>query len=293
MTNGSTAAEQLADFLRSRRAALVPADLGVVTTGLRRVPGLRREELAELAGVSLTYYTRLEQGAASNPSTQVIDALARALRLDEVERAHLYHLAGSATPRPVRSRMRPGLATLLDAMPDVAAIALSPVQDIVGWNRLGHAVLASHLDPAAPTSDTPPNKVSMLFTDPATRALHRDWEFEARLAVASLRYVTGPLVTGHVNANGANGANDDIADLVSDLASSSADFARIWAQHPVESCSSGTKRFRHPLVGELDLTYDMLHLPQEDGHRLMLMHATPGSSHDDALRLLASTTLSG
>ncbi|GAB37680.1 MULTISPECIES: MmyB family transcriptional regulator [Gordonia] len=212
--------------------------------------------------------------------------MARALRLDEVERAHLYHLAGSATPPPVRARLRPGLATLLDAMPDVDAIALSPVQDIVGWNRLGHAVLASHLDPAAPTSETPPNKVSMLFTDPATRALHRDWEFEARLAVASLRYVTAPLVT-------TTSRTHDIDLLVADLASRSADFARIWAQHPVESCSSGTKRFRHRIVGDLDLTYEMLHLPEEDGHRLMLMHATPGSSHDDALRLLASTTLSG
>ena len=177
--------------------------------------------------------------------------------------------------------MRPGLATLLDAMPDVAAIALSPVQDIAGSNRRGHAVLASHRDPAAPTSSTPPNKVSMLFTDPTTRALHRDWEFEARLAVASMRYVTAPL---HIH---------DIDLLVPDLASRSADFARIWAAHPVEPCSSGTKRFRHPIVGDLDLTYDMLHLPQEDGHRLMLMHATPGSSHADALRLLASTTLSG
>ena len=126
----------------------------------------------------------------------------------------------------------------------------------------------------------------MLFTDPATRALHRDWEFEARLAVASLRYVTAPLVT-------TTSRTHDIDLLVADLASRSADFARIWAQHPVESCSSGTKRFRHRIVGDLDLTYEMLHLPEEDGHRLMLMHATPGSSHDDALRLLASTTLSG
>lgn len=280
MTNPTAGAELLAEFLRTRRAALTPAEHGVISTGHRRVPGLRREELADLAGVSVTYYTRLEQGTATHPSTQVIDALARALRLDEVERAHLYRLSGAAAPPPARRGLRPGLSTLLEAMGDVAAVALSPTQHIVGWNRLGHAVLAGHLDPAAPYGDQPPNKVWMLFTDPATRALHHEWEHEARLAVASLRYVTAAAQT-----------DDEIGRLADDLRAASPDFARLWDAHPVASCSSGIKRFDHPVVGVLELQYEMLHLPEEDGHRLMLMHPVPGSPNDDALRLLASTTL--
>ncbi|GAC68813.1 helix-turn-helix transcriptional regulator [Gordonia soli] len=273
--------EHLADFLRSRRAALSPDQLGVVSNGPRRVPGLRREELAELAGVSLTYYTRLEQGLATNPSPQVLDSIARALRLGDVERAHLHRLAGAVTAPAQRGPgLRAGLVTLLERMPDVAALALSPVQDVIGWNRLGHAVIAGHLPPAQPYGDEPPNKVSMLFTDPAARSLHREWEHEATLAVASLRYVTGPLGTEH-----------EIARLVGDLSVRSAEFARLWAEHPVDLCSNGTKKFHHPVVGALDLRYEMLHLPEEDGYRLMLMHAVPGSRDDDALRLLASTTL--
>ncbi len=283
MTNASLPVDQLADFLRSRRAVVTPNHLGMVTSGFRRVPGLRREELAELAGVSLTYYTRLEQGAATNPSPQVLDALARALRLDDTETSHLYRLAGTATPPTHRSRtLRPGLATLLDAMPDVAAMALSPTQHIVGWNRLGHAVFAGHLDPSAPYGPTPPNKVAMMFTDPETRALHRDWEHEAHLAVASLRFVVAPLA-----------AQPEAIALIDELSTASEDFMRIWAQHPVQACSSGIKYFHHPVVGALELRYEMLHLPEDDGYRLLLMHAVPGSADDDALRMLASATHPG
>ncbi len=277
--NDLTTAEQLGDFLRRRRSAVSPDDAGIVSHGARRVPGLRREEIADIAGVSLTYYTRLEQGLATNPSTQVLDAVARGLRLSGVDRAHLYRLAGT-TP-PVESRpVGQGLQTLLDRMPDVAAIALSPLQDIVAWNRLGHAVLADHLDPGAPYGATPPNKVELLFTDERARLLHREWEHEACLAVASLRYVSATF------------ADDPrLARLVGRLSLASTDFARLWAEHPVQLCSSGTKRFNHPQVGRLDLQYEVMHLPQDDGSRVLMMHALPGSPDDDALRLLASSTV--
>lgn len=274
-------ADELSGFLRNRRAAATPEGLGLATYGARRVPGLRREELAEAAGVSLTYYTRLEQGLATNPSTQVLDALSRALRLGEVERAHLFRIAGaSVAPEPVGIGLRPGLQCLLDAMPDVPAIALSAYEDVVGWNRLGHALLAGHLDPSAPYGDEPPNKLRMLFTDERARVLHRDWEHEASLAVASMRYQTGR-------------RPDDpaLARLVGELSVVSRDFADLWAQHPVERCTSGTKRYHHPVVGRLDLRYEVLHLPEDDGHRLLLHHAEPGSAADDTLRLLASRSV--
>jgi transcriptional regulator with XRE-family HTH domain len=277
--------QQLAEFLRSRRAAADTALLpGLVGLGPRRVPGLRREELAEAAGVSLTYYTRLEQGLATNPSTQVLDALARALGLDEAERAHLQRLASvndtKGKVRSGRTRLRPDLVTLLDAMPDIAAVALSPLQDIIAWNRLGHALLAPHLEPSAPYSAEPPNKVAMMFTDAHARSLHREWEAEATLAVASLRFVSA----GYV-------AEADLARLVGNLSVASEDFAQLWAAQPVALCTHGIKRYHHPVVGRLDLHFQVLHLPEDDGHRLLLHHAEPGSSHEAALRLLASTTI--
>lgn len=281
-TRGS-GGQQLAEFLRSRRAAADTALLpGLSGLGPRRVPGLRREELAEAAGVSLTYYTRLEQGLATNPSSQVLDALARALGLDEVERAHLQRLASAtdSRARSGRTGLRPEFVTLLDAMPDVAAVALSPLQDIVGWNRLGHALLAPHLDPAAPYGSAPPNKVAMMFTDAHARTLHREWEAEATLAVASLRYVSAVYV-----------ADDDLARLVGNLSVASDDFAQLWAAQPVALCTHGIKRYHHPVVGRLDLRFQILHLPEDDGHRLLLHHAGPGSSDEAALRLLASTTI--
>ena len=274
--------EQFADFLRTRRAALTPDAVGLASYGQRRVPGLRREELAEVAGISPTYYTRLEQGLAAHPSTQVLDALARALRLGEVERAHMFAIAGAPIAVADEAPIRPGLVAILERMPDVPAIVLSRRQDIVGWNRLGHALLAGHLDPAAAFSDAPPNKIGMLFTDPASRSLHREWEYEATLAVASLRYITGRFP-----------ADPDLAALVGELSVASTDFARLWAEHPVELCSSGVKKYHHPIVGRLDLTFEALHLPENDGSRMLLHTAVPGSSDDDALRLLASKTVTG
>lgn len=271
----------LSGFLRSRRAAVSADDLELPSYGSRRVPGLRREELAELAGVSLTYYTRLEQGLATNPSSQVLDAIARALRLDQDERSHLHRLAG-AEPDVRRSPEPPAasLTALLDRMPDVPAVMLSPVQDIIGWNRLGHALLAGHLDFSAPSRTPRPNKVEMIFTDAHSRSLHREWEYEATLAVASLRYV-----------NGRRAEDPALTDLVGGLSLCSNDFARIWADQPVQLCTRGVKRFHHPVVGRLDLTFEVFHAPENDGHRLLVHYAEPGSTDDAALKLLASSTL--
>lgn len=271
---------ELGEFLRSRRDRLTPDDVGVRTYGRRRVPGLRREELAQLAGVSVTYLTRLEQGQSTNASDAVVDALARALRLDPDERAHLFALARPAPVRRPRSprpeSASPGAEQLLHAMGDVPALLLGRVNDVLAWNRAGHRLLAGHLDPTAPSRPADrPNQFRLLFLDPHTRDLYADWRAEAALAVASLRYVA------------AHHADDRrLAELVGELSVRSPDFAALWAGHAVALCTSGTKRFRHPEVGAMDLDYEVLHLPDGNGQRILTHTAAPGSPSDAALRLL-------
>lgn len=270
----------LGEFLRSRRARLTPEDVGVVSYGARRVPGLRREELAQLAGVSVTYYTRLEQGQSANASDAVIEALARALRLTDDERAHLHDLA---RPRPGRRRRsaRPdtagrGVRQLIAAMTEVPALVLGRRTEVLAWNPLAHRLLGGHLDLDAP--DRPvdrPNLTRMLFLDPHTRDLHVRWDEEAVRAVAALRLVAG------------RHADDrELAELIGELSMKSAAFAALWSRHPVHTCVSGTKRLRHPVVGEFDLDFEMLHLPGDAGHRLMTYPAAAGSPAEAALRLL-------
>ncbi|BDH57540.1 helix-turn-helix domain-containing protein [Tsukamurella sp. PLM1] len=266
----------LGSYLRSRRAAVDADDLGLATYGRRRVPGLRREELADLAGVSVNYLTRLEQGAAGNPSDEVLSALARALRLSEVERLHLLELA-----HPSGERAAPidrdghgftGVRQLVDAM-DTPAVVLSRNQDVLAWNRLGNAVLAPHV-PHEDVHDPPPNKVRQTFLDPQVRSLYVDWEHEAELAVASLRWVAAQFPDDEA-------LRRLLGELVLDR-----DFARLWALQAVELCTSGLKQFRHPWVGRIDLCYQMLHLPESDGARMIAFSAAPGSPDDDALTLL-------
>lgn len=290
-----TSADQLGDrtavggdlgtFLRTRRAALRPGQVSLPTYGQRRVPGLRREELAELAGVSSTYYTRLEQGLATNASDQVLDAVARALRLSAVERAHLFELSRGARPAlrepDDEGLARKGLVRLLDSMADAPAILLGRRHDILAWNRLGHALLAPHLPFDAPDDLAQrPNKIGLLFLDPASRSLYREWEFEAELAVASLHYVAAQF-PGDVA----------LTRLIGELTVASRDFARIWAEHPVELCISGRKRYHHPEVGRIDLDYEVLHVPGDDGQRFLIHTAQPGSPDEAALRLLASRSI--
>jgi len=280
------AGSALGEFLRSRRARLTPATAGVVSYGARRVPGLRREELAQLAGVSATYYTRLEQGQSTNASESVIDAIARALNLDEDERTHLRDLA-----RPVRAtRSRPprpdvaraGTARLIAAMTDVPAVVMGRRNEVLAWNRLGHALLAGHYDLDAPIRPADrPNLTRMLFLDPHTRDLYARWDAEAARAVASLRLVAGR-----------NRDDRELADLLGELTLKSDDFAHLWTQHPVLNCMSGLKHFHHPEVGDFELEFEVLHLPDDSGHRIMTYTAIPGTASEAALQLLSTHTAS-
>lgn len=278
-----TGAGELGAFLRTRRARLTPDDVGITAYGARRVPGLRREELAQLAGVSATYYTRLEQGQSTNASEAVVDALARALGLDEDERSYLHDLARPSR-RPRRRRPRPEQARestrrLVDAMDTVPAVVLGRGNDVLAWNALGHALLAGHLDPDAPyrVSDRP-NLTRMLFLDPHTRELYRRWEDEASLAVASLRFVAAQFPDDR-----------ELAELIGELSMKSVEFAARWARRPVARCTRGVKALRHPMVGDLDVEFEVLHLPEADGQRLLAHVAEFGSPSDAALRLLRSS----
>ena len=241
---------------------------------------MRREELAQIAGISVNYYTRLEQGQSSNASDAIIEALARALDLDDDERRHLFELA-----RPVPARRKrvaraevavPGALALLGSMPSVPALLLGRRNDVLAWSPLGHALVAGHLaftDPDDPA--TRPNQMRLLFLDPHTRELHRDWADEAASAVASLRYVAGQYPDDRA-----------LAELVGELSMNSREFARLWAKHDVRLCSSGTKQLHHPQVGDLDLHYEVLHLPDSNGQRLLTYTAAVGSAAADALALL-------
>lgn len=274
---------ELGAFLRSRRDRITPDDVGVNSYGRRRVPGLRREELAQIAGVSVTYLTRLEQGQSQNASDSIIDALARALQLDADERAHLHALAHPAPRRrPLTSSepetAKPGAEQLLHSMADVPAVLLGRFNDVLAWNRAGHLLLAGHMAEDAPSRiEDRPNQLTSLFLDEHTRDLYVDWDDEAALAVASLRYVAAQF------------AHDRrLVELVGELTMNSNEFARLWAGHDIRLCTSGTKRFRHPEVGELDLRYEVLHLAEGNGQRILAHTAEPGSPSLAALRLLSS-----
>jgi transcriptional regulator with XRE-family HTH domain len=282
----ASAAGALGEFLRSRRARLSPEDAGIVSYGARRVPGLRREELAQLAGVSATYYARLEQGQSTNASETVIDAIARALDLDDDERTHLHDLARPARNkrrRPTRpDAARPSTVRLITAMADVPAVIMGRRTEVLSWNRLGHALLAGHYDFTAPTRPADrPNLTRMLFLDRHTHELYARWDEEAARAVASLR-----LVAGRYREDRA------LAELVGELTLKSDDFSALWSKHPVHNCLSGRKYFHHPEVGDFELEFEILHLPDDTGHRILTYTAIPGTPSEAALRLLAGHTAS-
>jgi transcriptional regulator with XRE-family HTH domain len=271
----------LADFLQTRRGRLTPEDVGLVNYGeRRRVPGLRREELAQLAGVSVSYYTRLEQGQSRNVSDEVLDAIARSLRLSDGERQHLRNLA-----RPARTSRRstrpeqvaPQLRTLVESLAETPALVLGRSTDVLAWNRLGHALLASHLDPTAPQRPADrPNMTRMVFLDPATRELYADWRLKSRSAVEHLRSVAGRFP-------------DDprLTALIGELSVHSKEFATLWAAHRVCPCPPIPREFRHPLVGSLSLWQQTLR-PMEDEEQLVIMlGAQPGSPSEAALHMLS------
>ncbi|GAA3269740.1 helix-turn-helix domain-containing protein [Paenarthrobacter aurescens] len=271
---------ELGDFLRVRRAALQPEDVGVLNYGIRRVPGLRREELAMLAGVSTTYYTRLEQGFSTNASEAVIEAIGRALNLSKDERLHLFNLA---RPEKVKRRLpakpdkvRPGTLTLIQSMPGTPAVVLGRRSEVLAWNALGHRLVAGHVDFEAPqVPASRPNMTRLLFLDHHTRELYARWPEEAGRAVASLRLVAGK-----------SADDQELASLVGELTLKSPEFAKLWARHPVENCMSGVKYLHHPEVGYLELNFEVLTPPDESGHRVLLYAAAPGSPSATTLALL-------
>ena len=281
--------EELGDFLRSRRSRLSPEDAGVRTYGeRRRVPGLRREELAQLAGVSVAYYTRLEQGLSKNASDGVLDAIARALRLDADETAHLNALAHppraaahtGTGPRPRQERVRPSVPTMLAALGDVPAILVGYRNDVLAWNPMGHALLFGHLPFDAPDrAETRPNTFRLVFCDPHMRELYADWKKKAQHAVADLRLISGRYP-----------GDPQLTSLIGELSVHSQEFARLWAVHPVRQCRATVRGFRHPLVGALTLNSEVMELVPDTGQRLFIYSAEPDSPSDAALRLLAGLT---
>ncbi|ONH58155.1 transcriptional regulator [Frankia sp. CcI49] len=267
-------------FLRDRRARVQPADVGLPGgPGPRRTRGLRREELAALAGVSVDYYTRIEQGRETAPSDAVLDALARVLRLDDHERAYLFTLADHAARRAPRqpvtpSRVvRPGLAQLLESVRTNPAFVLSQLNDILAANPEGLALLVG-ID-RWPVGRR--NLIRYVFLDPASRTVFVDWERIARNTVAHLRAVSA-----------ASSEPADLTALVEELSASSAEFAELWRTYDVRVKTGSEIRFRHPAVGEFSLRSEILG-PGPDGQRFVVYQAAPGSRDQDALVLLAMT----
>jgi len=267
-------------FLASRRARITPERAGLPNYGgHRRVPGLRREEVALLAGVSPDYYTRLERGNLGGVSAGVLDAIARALQLDEAERAHLSDLARAsnaparARRRPVAQRIRPGVQQLLDAMTDAPAFVRNGRLDVLTANRLGYALYAPVFDNSA----APPNLARFAFLDPRATDFYPEWEDAANTTVALL----------HTEA-GRDPYDRGLTDLVGELSTRSETFRARWAAHDVRLHLTGTKHLRHPVVGELELGFEAMPMPADPGLTLTAYSAEPGSPSQDALRLLAS-----
>lgn len=267
-------------FLTSRRARLTPDRAGLPSADeTRRVLGLRRAEVAELAGVSVQYYTRLERGNLAGVSDAVLGSIADALQLDESERAHLSDLSRAAgTRRSARRQTRvpalpPTIQVILDGMTTVPALVRNGGMDVLAANALGTALYsAAFANPARPV-----NLARFCFLDPAATSLYVDWQAFADANVALLRAEAGR-----------NPFDPGISDLIAELSTSSEAFRARWAAHEVRLHRRGTTRFHHPVVGDLDLTFDTLELPDHPGLTLKAYTAAPRSSSEDRLRLLAS-----
>lgn len=270
---------EIREFLASRRARIRPEEAGLAAGGHRRVPGLRRGEVATLAGVSIEYYTRLERGNLAGVSEGVLEALARALQLDDAERAHLFDLARAAGPgsrtrrRQQQQRIRPGVQLALDAITGAPALVSNGCLDILAMNQLGHALYSElYASPARP-----PNHARFVFLDDRARQFYVDWDRAANDTVATLR-----------TAAGRDPYDRALSDLVGELSTRSEEFRTRWAAHNVRLHYTGVKHFRHPVVGELHLLFEALELPADTGLSLYIFSAEPGTPSDDAIRLLAS-----
>ncbi|MFF3392554.1 helix-turn-helix transcriptional regulator [Streptomyces sp. NPDC002669] len=267
----------LGDFLRSRRALIQPEDVGLRAYGRRRVPGLRREEVAQLAGVSVDYYVRLEQGRGPSVSDAVLDSIARVLGLDETEHAYLRTVA---RPRPRTSapaasqRVRPGLRLVLDSLVAAPAFVLGRRMDVLAWNALGDALVGFSRMSAAER-----NMPRQVFLEPAARKLYPDWAAVAAETVAHLRLDAG-LRPG----------DRKLAALVGELSLRSEDFRRLWADHRVKAKTCGVKRLDHPVAGELVLPYETLGAAGDPDQSLVVYTPEPGSETARRIALLADGT---
>lgn len=264
----------LGRFLRARRELISPEDVDLPPGTRRRVAGLRREEVAMLAGVSADYYVRLEQGRERHPSAQVVDALARALGLDDDAVAHLHQLASPAVRRrraPRQERVSPNLLRLMAGWSHTPAVVLGRRLTVLAHNALGGALYAGHTYSA--------DLVRLVFLDPDAREFYPDWERAAANTVAGLRAGAGPDV-------------DDpaLVELVGELSLKSESFRRLWARHDIRRKTHETKRFHHRLVGELTLHYESLTVNSAPGQQLVVYQAEPGSPSEQALALLGSLT---
>ena len=269
------------DFLTLCRARLQIGQVALPGIGERRVPGLRREEVAALAGVSVHYYTRLERGDLTGASASVLEALARALQLNDAEREHLFNLAAAATPhtRPrsaagstPRSVPR-GVQQMLDAMTDAPAELRTYRRDVLAANSLGRALYS----PMYQTSTAVPNAARYTFLEASAREFFIDWDQTADAIVANLRVEAGR-----------NPRDRALSDLIGELVTRSDEFRIRWGAHHVRHHESGVKRLRHPLVGELELRFQVMQLPSKPGLGVLVHSAEPGSPSQDALRFLAS-----
>ncbi len=268
------------EFLASRRARITPEQAGLPNYGgARRVAGLRRAEVALLAGISPDYYTRLERGNLAGASDSVLDAIARALNLDDAERSHLHDLAraanttGRTRKRPAKQQIRPGVQSLLDAMTDAPAFVRNGRLDILAINQLGRALYACAFD----HPDRPVNLARFCFLDPSAEQLYPDWDGAADTSVALLRTEAGR-----------DPYDKALSELVGELATRSDDFRTRWAAHNVRLHHTGAKRFQHAVVGLLELAFEAMPLPADPGLTLTAYSATPGTPTHDALRMLAS-----
>jgi transcriptional regulator with XRE-family HTH domain len=269
------AAGRLGEYLRARRALVTPAEADIPQTGRRRVPGLKRGEVAMLAGISAEYYTRLEQGHDRHPSAQVLIAIARALRLDEPATAHLLGLAAPAPRGRRRSqsseRVPVTVARLLDALPLHPAYVQGRYMDVLAANQLMRAL--------SPMYQPGGNLLRAAFLDRAADDLFADPRDRLRNAVAGLRALAGP-----------DAGDPRLAELVGELSLKSADFRELWARHDVHpQAGRGVHRMRHPLAGDLELCYDKFLLASDDRQMLVIYQAEPGSRSEEALTFLAAT----
>ena len=270
---------EIRQFLTTRRAKITPEQAGLRFYGAnRRVPGLRREEVALLAGISIEYYTRLERGNATGVSGEVLDAIARALQLDDVERAHLTDLVKTAnTARPARRRarhrVRPSVQQVLDAMTGAAAFVRNGRLDVLSANQLGYALYS----PVFASPARPVNLARFIFLDPRSTEFYRDWDGIAAASVGSLRAEAGR-----------DPYDRALTDLVGELSTRSEEFRVRWAAHDVEYYRSGVQPFHHPVAGDLILDYDALEIAADPGLTIIAYTAEPGSPARQALDLLAS-----